>query len=121
METTISTIMAIATMNASGFTISANTLQSINKGYAVAIAETQNSFGIDGIANVIRAISEGKANAIGGWYDNQTGLYYYDAVMVYSNYDAAYRAAIENEQLASFDLKKCKEIRLQDSLNIIVA
>lgn len=121
MKTTISTIAAIATMNASGFTINANTLQSINEGYAVAIAETQNCFGLDGIANVIRAISEGKANAIGGWCDSQTGFYYYDAVMVYSDYNAAYQAAIENEQLAFFDLKRCKEIRLQDSLNVIVA
>lgn len=121
MRTTISTIAAIAAMNVSGFTISANTLQSINEGYAVAIAETQNSFGLDGIVNVLCAISEGKANAIGGWYDNQTGLYYYDAVMVYSDYDAACQAAIVNEQLAFFDLKKCEEIRLQDSLNVIVA
>lgn len=121
MNVTINTIAAIAVMNASGFTISADTLQPINEGYAVAIAETQNSFGIDGIANVLRAIGEGKANAIGGWYDDQTGLYYYDAVQVFHNWNEAYNAALKNEQLAFYDLKECNEVRLKNSLNVIVA
>lgn len=121
MKTTISTIAAIAAMNAAGFTIDAKTFQPISEGYAVAIAETQNSFGLQGIANVLSAINEGKANAIGGWYDEQTGLYYYDAVQVFDKWDDAYKAALANEQLAFFDLKECNEIRLKDSINICVA
>lgn len=121
MNTTINVIAAIAAMNTSGFTIDANTLSPIKEGYAVAIAETQNSFGIQGIANVLDAIAKGKANAIGGWYDEQTGLYYYDAVRVLSNLQEAYEAAMINDQLAFFDLKECKEIRLKDSMNVNVA
>lgn len=121
MNTTINVIAAIAAMNTSGFTIGANTLSPIKDGYAVAIAETQNSFGIQGIANVLDAIAKGKANAIGRWYDEQTGLYYYDAVQVLNNLQEAYEAAILNDQLAFFDLKECKEIRLKDSMNVNVA
>lgn len=121
MNTTSNIIATIAAMNASGFTVDANTLFPINEGYAVAIAETQNSFGLQGITNVLDAISKGKANAIGGWYDEQTGLYYYDAVRVFNNLQEAYEAAIINDQLAFFDLKECKEIRLKNSMNVNVA
>lgn len=114
--TTISTIAAIAAMNASGFTIDAHTLRPVTTGYAVAITETQNSFGLDGIAAVLRAISAGKANAIGGWYDEQSGLYYYDAVRVYADRAEAIAAAIANDQLALFHLDECEEIRIADSL-----
>lgn len=115
MKVTIRTIEAIAAMNASGFTISANDLSAIECGYAVSIAETQNSFGTEGIARVLQAIEAGKANAIGGWYDSQSGLYYYDAVCVYSDKQSAEYAAIENDQIAYFDLNNCKEIRLKES------
>lgn len=121
MNTTIYTIAAIAALNASGFTVNASTLQPLNEGYAVAIAETQNSFGLQGIANVLEAIRQGKANAIGGWQDEQTGLYYYDAVRVFHDYEQAYKFAMKNEQLAFFDLKECREIRLKDSINVNVA
>lgn len=121
MNNTIYTIAAIAALNASGFTVDASTLQPMEEGYAVAIAETQNSFGLQGIANVLEVIKKGKANAIGGWYDEQTGLYYYDAVRVFHDYEQAYKFAMDNEQLAFFDLKECREIRLQDSMNVNVA
>lgn len=45
MNTSIKLIAAIAAMNAAGFTINAETLQPVTSGYAVAIRDTQNSFG----------------------------------------------------------------------------
>ncbi len=100
-------------MNAAGFTVNATDLKPVYSGYAVSIAETQNSFGEEGIARVLRAIEQGKANAIGGWLDTETGLYYYDAVRIYSNPFEAERAASENDQIAYFDLNLCKEVRLK--------
>ena len=116
MKTTVKLIAAIAAMNASGFTIDAQTLQPVTGGYAVAIKETQNSFGNEGIKNVLEAVSKGKANAIGGWYDEQTGLYYYDATLVVPDIETAIRLGIENEQLAIFGLNRMEEIRLQGSM-----
>lgn len=112
----INSIASIAENNADGFTVSAATLQPETKGYAVAIAETQNSFGIPGICNVLQAIADGKANAIGGWLDRETGLYYYDAVIVLQDMAEAERVAIMNNQLAFFDLNRMQEIRLQHSV-----
>lgn len=117
MKATIKTIAAIAAMNAAGFTINAETLQPVTSGYAVAIRETQNSFGNEGIASVLDAIKAGKANAIGGWYDEQSGLYYYDATLIVHDREQAIRLGIENDQLAIFDLNTMQEIRLQDSMN----
>lgn len=116
MKTTVKLIAAIAAMNPLGFTINAQTLQPVTSGYAVAIKETQNSFGNEGIKNVLNAVNSGRANAIGGWYDDQTGLYYYDATMVVSDIETAIRLGIENDQLAVFDLNRMEEIRLQDSM-----
>lgn len=121
MNATIKTIAAIAAMNAAGFTINAETLQPVTSGYAVAIRETQNSFGNAGIASVLDVVKAGKANAIGGWYDEQSGLYYYDATLVVNNLEQAIRLGIENDQLAIFDLNTMTEIRLKDSINSNVA
>ena len=115
----IITVAAIAALNPEGFTIDANTLESVTSGYAVALAETQNSFGNEGITNVLASIEAGHANAIGGWLDTQTGLYYYDAVRIYTDINAAYQAARDNEQLAFFDLDKLEEIRVINSLEQI--
>ena len=56
MNASIKLIAAIAAMNAAGFTINAETLQPVTSGYAVAIRDTQNSFGESGIASVLEAI-----------------------------------------------------------------
>lgn len=121
MNATIKTIAAIAAMNAAGFTINAETLQPVTSGYAVAIRETQNSFGDNGIASVLEAVKAGKANAIGGWYDDQSGLYYYDATLVIEDRETAIQIGIENDQLAIFDLNTMQEIRIKDSINVNVA
>mgnify|MGYP000844353091 CR=1 FL=1 len=117
MNATIKTIAAIAAMNLAGFTINAETLQPVTSGYAVAIRDTQNSFGESGIASVLEAIKSGKANAIGGWYDDQSGLYYYDATVIVEDREKAIQLGIENDQLAIFDLNTMTEIRIKDSIN----
>lgn len=61
-------LATIATNNKDGFTVNAVTLQPITTGYAVAVAETQNSFGLEGLANVVKYVSEhSEINAFGGW------------------------------------------------------
>lgn len=116
----ISTVAAIAAMNPEGFTVNAATLQPVTTGYAVALKRTQNSFGAEGLAKVANVIEElqasgnldGRTLAFGGWHDLKSGLYYYDATVIFEDRAEAIEAGRANEQIAIFDLGKLEEIRL---------
>jgi len=96
-----------------GFTIDKNTLEPITSGYCVAVADTQNSFGSDGALNVVNYASDNdNIKAFGGWFNQQNGLFYYDAVIVVNDLQTALRLGRENKQIAIFDLNRMKEITL---------
>ena len=116
----LSSVAAIAAINPDGFTVNAATLQPVTSGYAVALKRTQNSFGAEGLAKVANVIEElqasgnlnGRILAFGGWYDSESGLYYYDATVIYQDREKAIEAGRANEQKAIFDLSNLEEIRL---------
>ena len=116
----LSSIAAIAAINPDGFTVNAATLQPVTSGYAVALKRTQNSFGAEGLAKVANVIEElqasgnlnGRILAFGGWYDSESGLFYYDATVIYQDREKAIEAGRANEQIAIFDLSNLEEIRL---------
>ena len=116
----ISSVAAIAAINPDGFTVNAATLQPVTSGYAVAMKRTQNSFGAEGLAKVANVIEElqasgnlnGRILAFGGWYDSESGLFYYDATVIYQDREKAIEAGRANEQIAIFDLSNLEEIRL---------
>ena len=116
----ISSVAAIAALNPDGFTVNAENLQPVKSGYAVALTKTQNSFGTDGLSKVANVIAKlqnsgnlnGRTLAFGGWYDSESGLYYYDATVIYQDREEAIEAGRANEQIAIFDLENLKEIRL---------
>ena len=108
----IVSLMAIASANAFGFTVDSKTLQPVAKGYAVAAAETQNSFGGTGLNKVIKYVEENGADAFGGWIDSETGLFYWDAVFIVGDLATAKELGRKNGQIAIFDLAKKEEIRL---------
>ena len=116
----IAKVAAIAALNPSGFTVDAATLQPVTAGYAVAMKQTQNSFGTEGLAKVANTIEElqasgnlnGRILAFGGWYDSESGLFYYDATVIYQDREKAIEAGRANEQIAIFDLSNLGEIRL---------
>ena len=117
----ISSVAAIAALNPEGFTVNAaNNLQPVTTGFAVALKRTQNSFGAEGLAKVANVIEElqasgnlnGRTLAFGGWYDSESGLYYYDATVIFPDRKEAIEAGRANEQIAIFDLGKLEEIRL---------
>lgn len=119
----ISTVAAIAAMNLEGFTVNAATLQPVTTGHAVALAVTQDSFGVEGLAKVVDVIekmqNQGEASrfdglAFGGWYDSKSGRYYYDATVIVKDRAEALELARVNGQLAIFDLDNLEEIRLDD-------
>lgn len=116
----ISSVAAIAALNPEGFTVNAANLQPVTSGFAVALKRTQNSFGAEGLAKVANVIDElqasgnfnGRALAFGGWYDSESGLFYYDATLIYQDREKAIEAGRANEQIAIFDLANLEEIRL---------
>ena len=116
----IAKVAAIAALNPSGFTVDAATLQPVTTGFAVAMKQTQNSFGTEGLAKVANTIEElqasgnlnGRILACGGWYDSESGLFYYDATVIYQDREKAIEAGRANEQIAIFDLSNLEEIRL---------
>lgn len=106
-------LTTIASANKDGYTVDAATLQPVTTGYAVAVADTQNSFDREGLAKVIRYVEDHpEVNAFGGWYDREGGQYYYDATIIVHDLDQALELGRSNGQLAIFDLTNCKEIRL---------
>lgn len=111
-----SVLIALATIamnNKEGYTVNAATLQPVTTGYAVAVADTQNSFGLEGLANVVKYVSEHpEVNAFGGWYNSENNLYYYDATVIVDDLATAKELGRINNQIAIFDLANLKEIRL---------
>ena len=107
-------LMSIANENAAGFTVNAESLQPVKKGYAVALAETQNSFNGYGLLKVISFVQKnaGRVNAFGGWLDEKTGRYYWDATVICEDLQTALDLGRRNGQIAIFDLENLQEIRL---------
>ena len=111
--TVLAALAAIAINNKEGFTVSVKTFQSVTTGYAVAVADTQNSFGIQGLANVVRYVSDHpEINAFGGWYNTENNMYYFDATIIVNDLTAAKELGRINNQIAIFDLANLEEIRL---------
>lgn len=105
-ETSLLIALAIiAINNREGFTVSAANLQPVTKGYAVAVADTQNSFGLEGLANVVKYVSDHpEINAFGGWYNSQNNMYYFDATVIVEDLAAALELGRTNKQIAIYDL-----------------
>lgn len=114
MNNLFTIISAIAAANPAGFTYNVETNQMQASGFAVALEITQNSHGIDGLESVINIVTSGATGAtcIGGWLDESTGLYYWDATVIVDDLDAAIALGRLQNQIAIFDLNNMQEIRL---------
>lgn len=109
----LASLLTIAMANPNGYTVDAVTLQPITSGYAVAVADTQDSFGDEGLASVVDFVTtHNVVNAFGGWYDSETGRYYHDATVIVDSLDEAMKMARKNQQLAIFHLDTLTEIRV---------
>lgn len=106
-------LAAIAMANKDGFTVNAANLQPVKSGYAVAVSDTQDSFGFSGLANVVKYVSEHpEINAFGGWYNSENNQFYFDATVIVDDLETAKDLGRYNKQIAIFDLANLKEIRL---------
>lgn len=116
MNTSIlaSSLLAIAASNVEGFTVDTKTLQPVTSGYAVAVAETQNSFGVEGLNKVIKYVNtHNNINAFGGWLNTDNNQFYFDATIVCRTKKEAEALARANNQIAYFDLANLEEIRIK--------
>ncbi len=103
----------IAAANPDGFTVDAQTLMPVTKGFAVAVEDTQDSFGAEGLNKVINYVtSHSDVNAYGGWLNSDNNQFYYDATIICSTREEAETLAKQNHQIAYFDLENMEEIRL---------
>ena len=109
----LAALTSIAAGNKEGFTVSAATLRPVNAGYAVAVADTQNSFDLEGLVRVVEYVeSHEDATAFGGWYNEENGKFYFDVTIICGTLEEAKEIGRANDQIAIFDLSEKKEIRL---------
>lgn len=102
----VENIKQIAKDNPDGFTIKLEPNGEItypNKGWCVGIAETQNSFGEEGIRRVIPIAMRKTNGVIGGWLNGSD--YYFDATMIIHDKEKAINFGKENGQIGIFNLE----------------
>ncbi|SDF41403.1 hypothetical protein SAMN04487996_110238 [Dyadobacter soli] len=102
MESLIQRIKEIAAANALGFTITLPDCEYVTSGYVVAMLETQNSFGDEGLRRVIEMASD-TTGIMGGW--NNDGLFYWDAVYIIQDRKRAIELGKANEQIAIYHIE----------------
>lgn len=101
MEALIRRIKEIAAENELGFTITLPDCEFVTSGYVIAMLETQNSFGDEGLRRVIEMASD-TTGIMGGWNDD--GLFYWDAVYIVHDRERAIELGKANEQIAIFHI-----------------
>ena len=110
---TFEMLQTVAATFPGGFTCDKNTFQPITSGFAVAVAETQNSVDNYGAAKVAAYVcAHDEINAVGGWFNTENKKYYYDAVIVVKDLETAVSLGKANKQIAIFNLDTLEEIRL---------
>ena len=108
----LAAVATFAASNPNGFTFNLETMEAQRTGFAVARAETQDSFGESGLFKAVVFALANNVPCVGGWYDAESGLFYYDATEILTDKNEAKSRANDNGQIAFFDLDKCEEIRV---------
>ena len=107
----INSILNYAENNKEGFTVNLNGLTPVSSGIAVAYEATQNSFGIDGLRAALAHAKE-NGNVLGGWFNSEDGMFYWDSVKIFKNSKRAIKFGKKQKQIAIFDITNLEEIRL---------
>ena len=100
-----------------GFTVDIRTMEAPAEGIAVAYAATQGCHSREGLVAVVKHALE-HDGYVGGWYDSQSGLYYFDSTRLFpeDQLEEALQFAQENGQLAVYVLSTGEEIRLDQQM-----
>ncbi len=102
-----------------GFTVDIRTMEMPTEGIAVAYAATQGCHSREGLVYVVNHALE-HDGYVGGWYDSQSGLYYFDSTRLFpeDQLEEALQFARDNGQLAVYILSTVEEIRLDQQIPI---
>ncbi|MAO65064.1 MAG: hypothetical protein CL666_08690 [Balneola sp.] len=103
-EELINSLKQLSQTQPQGFTVDLN-MNHISKGFAVAVIDTQDSFGEEGLENVAEFAIENDLS-IGGWFSEDNQKFYWDAVKVINNKKEAIGFGKLNQQFAIFDLEE---------------
>ena len=108
----VDVIWAMGQMFPDGFTLDLGTLRQPTQGIAASYAATQNSFNKKSLPAVIKH-AHAHDNIVGGWYDPNEELYYFDSCRIFpeDSLAAALAFARENGQHSVFDLSRQIEIQ----------
>lgn len=113
MKHLVDRVMEYSKNNPYGFTLNIETLEQVKFGICVAYFETQDSFGKQGLEQVINhALQHNKI--VGGWLNDENGLYYFDSIKIFKNSELkkAIEFAKQNQQIAIFDLTNLNTIKI---------
>lgn len=102
MNKLLHNIKALKVSNPEGFTVYLPDLTPVMKGWVVALEETQNSFGDEGLKKVLE-VAMRETKIIGGWQSDKK--WYWDAVVVFSDEEAATKFGIENNQIGIYNIE----------------
>lgn len=103
MEKLINSLKQLSQTQPKGFTVDLN-MNHLSKGFAVAVIDTQDSFGEEGLKNVAQFAKENDLS-IGGWFSETDQKFYWDAVKVINDKKEAIGFGKLNQQFAIFDLE----------------
>jgi len=106
----IEALKEIAKQNPQGFTVDLN-LNPVTSGYVIAVPETQNCFGDQGLEKVLE-IARDNGYCIGGWLNRENGRFYWDASLIVRDLEEAKEIGRKFNQIAIFDLDEQREIWL---------
>lgn len=98
-----------------GFTLNINTWAMPSEGIAVAYSATQDRHDREDLEFVV-SHAQSHEGYIGGWFDTETGRFYYDSVRLFleDSLAQAKRFGRENAQIAIYILSSGTEIRLDE-------
>lgn len=109
----VNSIYDIACRNPHGFTVDTVNCEPITEGYAVACHYTQNSFGVAGLHKSVRYAKKNQL-AVGGWHDEYTNVFHFDAVKIFAPIQNGLQRAINvaraEKQRAIYSLHEKKVI-----------
>lgn len=109
MKSMIESLKNIANENPDGFTVYTTNLKPVKTGWVVAMKETQNCFGDEGLLKALEVAIK-TSQVIGGWKEGKK--FYWDAVMVIEDEAEAIHAGRKNEQIAIYNLEQNKVVYL---------
>ena len=98
----IERLKQLAVENPNGFTVYTTTLEPVKKGWCVAMLETQNCFGDEGLRKALE-VAINTSQVIGGWKEGTR--FYWDAILLFEEEEKATKAGIENQQIAIYQIE----------------